>query len=147
MRRCVAFARLDITATAAIVTATPAGGASGNAARLRLRFSRRWPIVRGKPVLEVCRIRVHPPARHTETVQIDHGAADFPYIQLAGILRGRINTGKYAPGARLPTITELIGETGLAPDTVRRAVGAAGGGGPGAHRPRPRHVRQIAVTP
>jgi DNA-binding transcriptional MocR family regulator len=55
-------------------------------------------------------------------VQIDHTAADFPYIQLAGILRGRINTGKYAPGARLPTITAMVGETGLAPDTVRRAV-------------------------
>jgi GntR family transcriptional regulator len=55
-------------------------------------------------------------------VQIDHTAADFPYIQLAGILRGRINTGKYRPGVKLPTLVELTGETGLATDTVRRAL-------------------------
>ena len=55
-------------------------------------------------------------------MQIDHGAADFPYTQLADILRGRINRGTYPPGSKLPTIVELIGETGLAQDTVRRAV-------------------------
>jgi GntR family transcriptional regulator len=55
-------------------------------------------------------------------VHIDHGAADFPYVQLAGILRGRISKRTYPPGSKMPTIIQLVEETGLAPDTIRRAM-------------------------
>lgn len=55
-------------------------------------------------------------------VSIDHGAADFPFEQLAGILRERIRAGTYPPGAKLPTIIALTGEFELSPMTVRRAM-------------------------
>jgi DNA-binding GntR family transcriptional regulator len=74
-------------------------------------------------------VREHRAARHTRRVQIDHGAADFPYAQLAAILRGRINLGEYRPGCKLPTVVALMAESGLAQDTVRRAVGVLEGEG------------------
>jgi len=37
-------------------------------------------------------------------VRIDHGSAEFPYLQLARILRGRIRSGEFPPGSKLPTI-------------------------------------------
>lgn len=60
---------------------------------------------------------------HSGRVQIDHGAAQFPFEQLAAILRERIRSGEYGPGAKLPTISEIVSETGLSPMTIRRAVG------------------------
>jgi len=54
-------------------------------------------------------------------VQIDHDAAEFPFEQLAAIIRGRIASGEYAAGQKLPTINDIVGETGLAPTTIRRA--------------------------
>jgi DNA-binding GntR family transcriptional regulator len=55
-------------------------------------------------------------------VQIDHDAARFPFLQLADILRERIASGEYGPGAKLPTIDQVVRETGLSPMTIRRAV-------------------------
>jgi GntR family transcriptional regulator len=55
-------------------------------------------------------------------VQIDHEAARFPFLQLADILRKRIADGEYGPGAKLPTIDQVVRETGLSPMTIRRAV-------------------------
>ena len=57
-------------------------------------------------------------------VQIDPGAADFPFEQLAAILRNRIKSGQYPPGTKLPTIAEITAETGLSPMTIRRAMKA-----------------------
>ena len=54
-------------------------------------------------------------------VIIDHGAADFPFQQLASQLRQRIESGEYAAGAKLPSIQEIVAETGLSPMTIRRA--------------------------
>jgi DNA-binding GntR family transcriptional regulator len=54
-------------------------------------------------------------------VQIDHGAAEFPYEQLAAQLRGRISSGEYAPGSKLPSIDDIVASTGLSPMTIRRA--------------------------
>jgi GntR family transcriptional regulator len=54
-------------------------------------------------------------------VQIDHGGADFPYVQLADQLRARIRSGEFGPGAKLPTIDEIVADTGLSPMTIRRA--------------------------
>lgn len=65
---------------------------------------------------------MHIPAGHHVRVQIDHGAAEFPYLQLARILRELIASGEYGPGAKLPTINDLVAETGLDVMTIRRAV-------------------------
>ena len=54
-------------------------------------------------------------------MQIDPGAADFPFEQLAAALRDRIRSGEFARGAKLPTINDLVGQTGLSPMTIRRA--------------------------
>jgi len=55
-------------------------------------------------------------------VRIDHDAEQFPFEQLAAILRQRIADGTYAPGSRIPTLIALESESGLSPMTVRRAV-------------------------
>lgn len=54
-------------------------------------------------------------------MHIDHDSADFPYEQLAGILRERITSGEYEAGRRLPSIQDIVAETGLSPMTIRRA--------------------------
>jgi len=56
-------------------------------------------------------------------VRIDHGAADFPYEQLAARLRERIAAGEFPPGAKLPSIDDIVQQTGLSPMTIRRAWG------------------------
>lgn len=55
-------------------------------------------------------------------MSIDHGAAEFPYQQLAAILRGRIADGTHPPGKKIPPLTALEAEFGLSSMTVRRAV-------------------------
>lgn len=57
-------------------------------------------------------------------MSIDHGAAEFPYEQLAAILRGRIADGTYPPGRKIPSLLALQEEFGLSSMTVRRAVAA-----------------------
>jgi GntR family transcriptional regulator len=48
---------------------------------------------------------------------------DVPrYIQLAGVLRSRIEDGTYPPRGRIPSEPTLVQETGFARDTVRKAV-------------------------
>ena len=53
---------------------------------------------------------------------IDYDSADPPYLQLAAILRARIESGDLAPGARVPSLTALVQEYGVAKNTARRAV-------------------------
>jgi DNA-binding GntR family transcriptional regulator len=55
-------------------------------------------------------------------VEIDHGAAEFPYQQLAAIVRERITSGEYPAGRRIPALIELTAESGLSPKTVQRAL-------------------------
>jgi len=45
------------------------------------------------------------------------------YAQLADVLRGRIERGIWAPGARMPSLDDLIEEFALARVTVRQAIG------------------------
>jgi GntR family transcriptional regulator len=45
-----------------------------------------------------------------------------PYLQLAAIIRGRIETGELAPGARLPAILTMAGEYEVSVPTVRKAL-------------------------
>ncbi len=52
--------------------------------------------------------------------------ADGPepfWAQLAGILTERISSGTYPPGSRMPSITDLTQEFGLARSTVQKALG------------------------
>ena len=53
---------------------------------------------------------------------IDLRSAEPSYQQLARQLRERIRDGRIAPGSALPSISYLVGETGLAVNTVRRAI-------------------------
>lgn len=55
-------------------------------------------------------------------VQIDRDSQDFPYEQLAQIVRARILSGEYQPGKRAPSLAELIDESGLNMTTVQRAM-------------------------
>jgi DNA-binding GntR family transcriptional regulator len=59
---------------------------------------------------------------HGMAIKIDPHAPEPSYIQLAGALRSRIRSGEYGPRQAIPSITYLVGETGLAVGTVRRAV-------------------------
>jgi GntR family transcriptional regulator len=53
---------------------------------------------------------------------IDRSAFEPPYSQLAQQLRGRIASGEFQPGDRLPSEAELCEAYGVSPMTVRRAV-------------------------
>jgi DNA-binding GntR family transcriptional regulator len=45
-----------------------------------------------------------------------------PYLQVADALRGSIQSGTLAPGDRLPTVTDLADEYGVAKMTVQKAI-------------------------
>lgn len=60
---------------------------------------------------------------------IDRGAAEFPFEQLASILRGRIADGTYPRGRKMPPLTDLEAEFGLSSMTVRRAIRVLAGEG------------------
>lgn len=55
-------------------------------------------------------------------MEIDPGGRVAPYLQLAGILRERIADGTYPPDSKLPSLGELEEESGLARNTVRKAL-------------------------
>lgn len=55
-------------------------------------------------------------------MRIDHDSAEFPYLQLAAILREAIASGEYPPGAKLPTINDITAQTGLTAMTIRRSM-------------------------
>ena len=52
---------------------------------------------------------------------IDPDSPEHPYVQLAALLRAGIASGEIGP--RVPSLTALTEETGLAANTVRRALG------------------------
>lgn len=53
---------------------------------------------------------------------VDHGSPVAPYRQIAAILRSRIESGEYRPGQRLPSITTLMQEYGVAHLTANKAL-------------------------
>lgn len=53
---------------------------------------------------------------------VDHGSPVAPYRQIAAILRGRIESGEYQPGQRLPSINTLMQEYGVAHLTANKAL-------------------------
>lgn len=56
-------------------------------------------------------------------VEIDRASSVAPYRQIAGELRRRIDSGEFAPGARLPSAVDLAAEYGVAVLTGRKALG------------------------
>lgn len=56
------------------------------------------------------------------SIRINLRSREPSYLQLAAILRGRIESGQIAPEEALPSITFLVQETGLAVGTVRKAI-------------------------
>ena len=53
---------------------------------------------------------------------VDHGSPVAPYRQIAAILRRGIESGQYAPGARLPSINDLMQAYGVAHLTANKAL-------------------------
>lgn len=53
---------------------------------------------------------------------IDRESAVPVYRQVAAILRERIDAGAYQPGRRLPSVTDLVQEFGIAQLTGRKAL-------------------------
>ena len=55
-------------------------------------------------------------------IKIDLRSPEPSYLQLAAILRARIESGQIPPREALPSITYLVQETGLAVGTIRKAI-------------------------
>jgi GntR family transcriptional regulator len=55
-------------------------------------------------------------------VKIDKDAPEFPYVQLAAILREQIRSGDLAARQKIPPLTVLEQQYGLSTMTVRRAI-------------------------
>jgi GntR family transcriptional regulator len=53
-------------------------------------------------------------------VPIDPDSQDWPYQQVAALIRERIETGEYGP--RLPSYMAIAHELDVAPMTVQRAI-------------------------
>jgi DNA-binding GntR family transcriptional regulator len=53
---------------------------------------------------------------------INRSSSVPPWEQLAGILRGRIESGELTPGDRIPSVISLAQEYELAAGTVRKAL-------------------------
>jgi DNA-binding GntR family transcriptional regulator len=53
---------------------------------------------------------------------IDRGTPATPSEQITAIVRGRIASGAYPPGSRMPSTTTLAQEFGVATRTVRKGL-------------------------
>jgi GntR family transcriptional regulator len=53
---------------------------------------------------------------------INRSSSVPPWEQLAGLLRGRIESGELQPGNRIPSVISLAQEFDLAAGTVRKAL-------------------------
>ncbi|GAA5128217.1 GntR family transcriptional regulator [Haloechinothrix salitolerans] len=54
-------------------------------------------------------------------VSIDTGSRLSPYEQVRSQVADQINTGELPVGSKLPTVRNLAGDLGIAPNTVARA--------------------------
>jgi DNA-binding GntR family transcriptional regulator len=53
---------------------------------------------------------------------VDPASPIAPYRQVAGFLRARIESGELPPGARLPSIVDLVQTYGIARTTAAKAL-------------------------
>jgi len=56
------------------------------------------------------------------SVTIDRNRIEPPYLQLAAVLEADIRSGRLAPGARVPSISTLMGTYDIGKNTAIRAV-------------------------
>jgi GntR family transcriptional regulator len=61
-------------------------------------------------------------ASYRSRVTVDHEGRTPVYLQIAAILRDRIDSGELAPGKVIPSETTLMQEHGVARLTARKAV-------------------------
>lgn len=61
--------------------------------------------------------------------RFDPAGSRLVYVAIADDLTEKIQSGYYAPDARLPSITDLVHEYGAARETVRKAVRELAGRG------------------
>lgn len=59
---------------------------------------------------------------HDIAVTVDHDSNVPPYLQVAAILRARIQSGDLPPKTRLPSIVGLVQEYGIARTTAAKAL-------------------------
>jgi GntR family transcriptional regulator len=55
-------------------------------------------------------------------VTVDRDSAVPPYQQIAADLRARIESGEIQPGAALPSVTQIVGQYGVAKLTAQKAL-------------------------
>jgi DNA-binding GntR family transcriptional regulator len=55
---------------------------------------------------------------------VDHEADVPPYLQIAAIIRRRIESGELAPGKPVPSVAQIVGEYGVARTTAQKALRA-----------------------
>ena len=55
-------------------------------------------------------------------VTVDRGSAVPPYQQIAADLRARIESGEIQPGSALPSVSQIVGEYGVAKLTAQKAL-------------------------
>lgn len=80
-------------------------------------------------------------AKAVMTTVIDQRSDRPAYLQIADSLRERIREGRYAPGMRLPSESELLEEFGVTRQTVRRGLSVVQQEG----LTEPRHGRGVFV--
>ncbi|MGW5361241.1 winged helix-turn-helix domain-containing protein [Actinopolymorpha pittospori] len=54
--------------------------------------------------------------------EIRHNAPTPPYRQLAALLAARIRAGEWEPDTPIPSEPQLVGDYGVARNTVRKAI-------------------------
>ena len=62
------------------------------------------------------------PKEQNVTAELLKKSAVSRYLQLASLFRQRIDSGEWAVGARIPTVTELAAQCGVASMTIRQAL-------------------------
>jgi DNA-binding GntR family transcriptional regulator len=53
---------------------------------------------------------------------VQHGKAQPPSVQIAGLLRARIESGEWGPGEALPSIVALAAEYRVTTNTVQKGL-------------------------
>ena len=55
-------------------------------------------------------------------MSVDHEGDVPPYLQIAALIRARIESGELAPGKPVPSVAQIVGEYGVARTTAQKAL-------------------------
>lgn len=72
-------------------------------------------VRRVSPLGNVCRVTDGP---------IERSGPIPPWVQVTAVLRSRITSGEYPPGAMVPSIVQIYQEFGIAKTTARKVLAA-----------------------